>query len=205
MQLEYKDIILRDKIEEDIESHIKYHNQRADYLKYLMPLDYEEYLEEYDEDIYRLTEKKRLEKSLPDLRTGFEIETKNGQHIGYVNSYYIDYMYEPVKKDPNESTHNKAIEIVIFDQENWGKGYGQKALVAFADYLFDEGDYKLLYAKSWSGNEQAEFMCKNLGFRIVSRNEDTISFDGESYDEITLRLVPHNYKRFRKQYEQMKD
>ncbi|NLW52082.1 MAG: GNAT family N-acetyltransferase [Tissierellia bacterium] len=126
---------------------------------------------------------------------------KDGVIIGEVDSYFIDYEYKPIRRK-EESTDNKCIRINISDSENWDKGYGTKALVAFIEYLFEEKQYRLLYAQTSSDNQRIEHVLKNLGFRVVSRLKDEVLVGSKIYDFLSLKLIPHNFKSAKKRIEQ---
>lgn len=202
MKIEYKDIVLRGMEIEDIDKHIEFIQSNNLYLDWYRPWEKKDFLEEFDADIYRIQMKKKIDNKDQNTSESFIITKDDGTLLGLVDSYYIDYEYKPIKRK-EESTDNKCISINIFDKDNWEKGYGSKTLIAFIDYLFEEKEYKILYAQTWSGNKRAERVLKNLGFRVVSRLKDEVEFDGKAYDYISLKLMPHNFKIAKKTIEEL--
>lgn len=200
MQLQYKDIVLREFKEEDIESIIKFNTEQNEYLDWYKPWEKEEFLDDFDPEIYALKTKKDLEKGKINTGDRFIIE-HDEKVIGQVDSYFIDYEYN-LTKEKEESTDNKTINAIIYDSSLWDDSYVEKALIPFIKYLFYEREYKIIYAQTWSGNKRYERELKNLGFRVVSRLKDTIKVNDQTYDYITLKLIPANFNKFKKIFEE---
>ncbi len=92
MEIKYKDIILRDYQETDIADDIRWMTVETAWQDWDAPWEKDE---EFDADKFRTKMLKRLETKPEDsdFRWAFEIDTKDGVHIGGVNSYLIDAEY----------------------------------------------------------------------------------------------------------------
>lgn len=192
MIIEYKNIILRDMVESDIEDYVRWFTKETQWCKWDAPWEKVE-TDESDEREYWTSVYKTVANMTDDtLRRRFEIDY-DGHHIGWVNSYYIDDKYNRISADKaSENAEPRlAIGIDICENAVWGKGIGTNALTAYIDYLANNGITQI-YTQTWSGNSRMIKCAEKLGFEIIGRRIGVREVDGERYDALTLIL--ENYK-----------
>ena len=90
MQIKYKNIILRDFRESDIEDEVRWNTVETQWALWDGPWEMEKKLAEYNEEENRRELREYLEKLKEGHRWSFEIDTVEGVHIGSVNAYRID-------------------------------------------------------------------------------------------------------------------
>ena len=187
MKIEYKDIILRDMTEADIEDDIRWNTVETDWSNWDAP--WEPLPDISDTDSYRKKELLKLAEPKDKIRWGFEIETAEGNHIGTVNSYMINENFEWISvKDikPGDKAF-RAVGISICESSFCGKGFGTKALAAFINYYLENGEDEI-YCQTWSGNIRMVKCAEKLGFEICKRKIDYREVNGKKYDGLTFKL-----------------
>ena len=187
MKIEYKDIILRDMTEADIEDDIRWYTVETDWSNWDAP--WEPLPDISDTDSYRKKELLKLAEPKDKIRWGFEIETAEGNHIGTVNSYMINENFEWISvKDikPGDKAF-RTVGISICESSFCGKGFGTKALAAFINYYLENGEDEI-YCQTWSGNIRMVKCAEKLGFEICKRKIDYREVNGKKYDGLTFKL-----------------
>ena len=187
MKIEYKDIILRDMTEADIEDDIRWNTVETDWSNWDAP--WEPLPDISDTDSYRKKELLKLAEPKDKIRWGFEIETAEGNHIGTVNSYMINENFEWISvKDikPGDKAF-RTVGISICESSFCGKGFGTKALAAFINYYLENGEDEI-YCQTWSGNIRMVKCAEKLGFEICKRKIDYREVNGKKYDGLTFKL-----------------
>lgn len=187
MKIEYKDIILRDMTEADIEDDIRWNTVETDWSNWDAP--WEPLPDISDTDSYRKKELLKLAEPKDKIRWGFEIETAEGNHIGTVNSYMINENFEWISvKDikPGDKAF-RTVGISICESSFCGKGFGTKALAAFVNYYLENGEDEI-YCQTWSGNIRMVKCAEKLGFEICKRKIDYREVNGKKYDGLTFKL-----------------
>jgi len=189
MQIKYRNIVLRDFSEKDIEDEIRWNTVETQWALWDGPWEMEKKLAEYNEEEERKVLQKYLEKPKEGHRWTFEIDTINGIHIGSVNAYMIDDDYNWRKTGPREEWKSArwAVGIDICESEYWSGGFGTQALTAFIRYCIEEG-YSDLYTQTWSGNVRMIGLANKLGFSECRRKNGFRVVRGEIYDGLTFRL-----------------
>ena len=188
MEIKFKNIILRDMIESDIEDYVRWFTTETEWSKTDAPWE----PIESDEEAERASWQEYYEsvKDLPDdvRRWKFEIVC-NGRHIGWVSSYMMNERYEWIGADtiqPGQTVY-RAIGIDICEPDVWGKGVGANALRAFMNYYFENGVDEL-YTQTWSGNVRMLRCAEKLGFEECNRYVGSRQVEGKTYDGLTFRL-----------------
>ena len=186
MKTGYDDVILRDMTESDIEDYVRWFTVEREWENWDAPWEKEDTCEEAERKSW--TEYYDSVKDLPDdvRRRKFEIEW-NGRHIGWVSSYRIDENCEWVGKPGEGQTVHRAVGIDICEPELCGSGLGTKALRAFIDYFFENGEDEI-YTQTWSGNVRMIRCAEKLGFAECKRIAGIREVNGQSYDALTFRL-----------------
>lgn len=183
MQIQYKNILLRDMIEEDIKDYVRWFTIQTEWTEFdapWEPIDKEETTienwKEYYEEVKKLSE--------DFLRWKFEIEV-NDKHLGWVSSYLIDENYEWISSDNAVKEARRAIGINICENDYWSKGIGTNALEAFLEYYLNLGYYEI-YTQTWSGNRSMLKVATKLGFKICHIRKDFREVNGRKYDALSL-------------------
>ena len=186
MEIKFKNIILRDMIESDIDDYVRWFTTETEWAKNDAPWE----PVESDEEAERASWREYFEsvKDLPDdvRRWKFEIEW-NGRHIGWVSSYPVDGSFEWIDEVKEGQTVHRAIGIDICERDVWGNGIGTNALRAFMNYYFGSG-VDALYTQTWSGNTRMIRCAEKLGFVECNRYVGIREVEGKAYDALTFRL-----------------
>ena len=195
MKIEYKDIILRDMTEADIEDDIRWYTLETDWSNWDAP--WEPLPDISNTDSYRKKELLKLAEPKDKIRWGFEIETAEGNHIGTVNSYMINENFEWISvKDikPGDKAF-RTVGISICESSFCGKGFGTKALAAFVNYYLENGEDEI-YCQTWSGNIRMVKCAEKLGFEECRRKKDLRFVRGKHYDGLTFRLCKEKFYNY---------
>lgn len=175
-KIQYKDIILRDKIEADIDDYIIWNTAQTEWMNWDAP--WEETTELNIEE-YKKTQLKSIAMNKTHLKTRyhFEICFKDNTHIGWMNSYYID----------KEKTM-LALGIDIACITYRGKGLGKQAFQTFINYIFTNLPIDSIYAETWSGNIRMMHLATSCHFKEWKREKNSIEVNGVLYDGLTYKL-----------------
>ena len=186
MELRYKDIILRDFKESDIDSMIRWNTGHHPWMEWDAPW---ENVEEpaFDVEKYRKASLDYIaaEKSTPRWSLQLEVE---GVHIGYVGSYRIGEDYGDVSDEEAQTkTWHRAVGLDILDDAYWDRGFGTMALEGWLRYLLENG-IEEIYLQTWSGNGRMIHVAEKLGFLECNRRVGIREWMGKRYDALTFRL-----------------
>lgn len=191
MEIKYKNIILRDYRESDIDDDVRWNTVETEWALWDAPWEMEEYLKNFDEAKFRekSLQKKEWKIRDEDFRWGFEIDTVDGVHIGAVNAYRIDdeYNWKPIKDEEVTPDINVTVGIDINEPAYWSGGWGTQALSAFIHHWLDAG-FNNIYTQTWSGNVRMIGLAKKLGFVEVEREPGIRQVRGGTYDGLTFKL-----------------
>jgi ribosomal-protein-alanine N-acetyltransferase len=103
---------------------------------------FEEFLENYVEDLYR-----------PNLSYRFAIETLDGRHIGNCSYFSID-----------ETKKEAEMGIMIGDRAYWNRGYGADVILTSLNHIFSQTNLKRIYLKTLNWNIRAQKCFQKCGF-----------------------------------------
>ncbi len=186
MRIKFKNIVLRDMIESDIEDYVRWFTVEREWENWDAPWEKEDTDEESERRSWTEYYESRKKRSDDLRRYKLEIEW-NGRHIGWVSAYNVDENYEWIRKVENGQTARLAVGIDICEPNLWGNGIGTNALLAFINYHLKSGESEI-YTQTWSGNVRMIHCAENLGFIECNRNVGTREIDGQQYDGLTFRL-----------------
>jgi RimJ/RimL family protein N-acetyltransferase len=146
----------------------------------------------FDQDAYRKRILKDLrDHSKPSFYGRLEIEViETGEHIGSVNSYYIDNDFNYTR-----GGGNFTIGIDIIKPMDRRRGYGTEAWLLFIRYALESGAEEI-YTQTWAGNYPVLGLMEKVGFELININKKYRVVKGEEVDGYTLKL---NWEKFRKQ------
>lgn len=189
MEIKYKNVILRDMRESDIDDEIRWYTVETRWALWDGPWEMEERLRNFDPVKFREEELEWIQTRKPDHRLSLEIDTVDGVHIGAVNAYCIDEDFNWCKLTEEEDRRSLswAVGIGISESAYWSKGWGTQALTAFVKYHLDAG-YSNLYTQTWSGNSRMIGLADKLGFKEYRRKPEIRFVRGKRYDGLTFRL-----------------
>lgn len=196
MEITYQDIILRDRVEADIDDWIRWYNVETEWVSWDAP---DEVFDPVDPDEYRALELKRLREPLPEFRNFFEVATADGHHIGTVVSYAIGENWEWISwADADASGPIRwTLGIDLCERAFWGRGYGTQALIAFVRHFLNH-HISPLYLQTWSGNHRMVHVAKKLGFAECNRVVGNCRAGEVNYDTLTFRLDQETFTGFLK-------
>ena len=126
-----------------------------------------------------------LSKDVPEIRERLAIVgAQTDTVMGTVTRYWI-----------SEETNWLAIGIVIYDSQNWGKGYGYEALGMWCEYLFKaESKLVRLDLRTWSGNFGMIKLAEKLGFTREATFRDARIVDRKYYDGLGYGILRKEWK-----------
>ena len=201
-RIAYKDIILRNMINSDIEDDIRWNTIETEWALWDAPWEMEGVISEFNPEIYREKTKQQIaeskDRSHDDFRWELELDYMDGTHIGSVNTYLIDESYEwirDIKDIKTESAYYYALGIEINEPSFWNKGVGTNALTAYIRYHFQH-DHLNIALQTWSGNLRMIHCAQKIGFKEVDREKNFRYVRGEFYDGLTFLLDNDYFNNF---------
>ena len=133
--------------------------------------------EKYEQQI-----KERKQKPEPPLKSShtWQIDTIEGQHVGWVNYYQLD-----------EQLGRAFVGICLPEEETWNKGYGTEALNLLLNYLFQKMGLKKVKTATWTGNKRMVRSAEKCGFEeyILMPHRVEYSVRGEPLERIEFTLT----------------
>ena len=193
MEIYYKDIVLRDYRESDIEDDIRWSTVETEWALWDAPWEMEEELASFNAQKFREEQLEKLKKPRQGFRWSLELDTAEGVHIGGVNAYLIDESFQWIPKAEPGRKSFPALGIEINESAYWGKGFGSQALAAYVRYFLDNGREEL-YLQTWSGNIRMVRCAEKLGFVECSRIAGLRCVRGAVYDGLTFRLDAERFQ-----------
>ncbi len=103
---------------------------------------FEEFLNNYLEDLYRLNRSYR-----------FAIETPDGKHIGNCSYFNLD-----------EAKKEAEMGIMIGDRTYWNRGFGTDTIITSLNYFFSRTNIKRVHLKTLMWNIRAQKCFQKCGF-----------------------------------------
>jgi RimJ/RimL family protein N-acetyltransferase len=109
----------------------------------------------------------------------WQIDLKDGRHIGWVNYYHLD-----------EKAQRAYVGICIPEPEFWNRGYGTEAVCWLVDYLFAVMRLKEVRTATWTGNLRMVRCAEKSGLREIARmpHRAPVSVRGEPLERIGFGL-----------------
>ncbi len=188
MQIKGQRVVLRDDHRDsDSDDFFRWYNMEE--WKYydtpdqpFQPISREEFKElakknEEESDKHNKERSKGSSSSRPG--SAWHIDTVDGHHIGWVNSY-----------NWNQEEKSVFIGICIPEEENWGKGNGTEAVCLFLNFLYDSFGLHIIRTATWTGNKRMVHCAQKAGFtnpKIMPHRSST-SVRGEPLERIEFSL-----------------
>lgn len=199
MEIKYRDIVLRDMEERDIDDYVRWNTVETEWALWDAPWEMEEALASYDpaEDRERLEQWIAfLREKQPELPTSLEIDV-SGCHIGMTSAYLVDENYDWISRrevQPGQLTY-WTLGVDIHESAFWGRGLGSQALAAWISYFLGKG-FSELCLQTWSGNTRMVHVAKKLGFVECCRKAGIRKVRGGVYDGLTFRLDIEKFRGY---------
>ena len=112
------------------------------------------------------------------------VKKENDEVIGTCALDKIDW--------PSRTT---MLGIMIGEEENRGKGYGEDALRTLLDYGFNELNLHSVQLGVFSFNERAIACYKKVGFKEVGRNREMKWHNGAWHDGISMDILDREFNK----------
>lgn len=95
----------------------------------------------------------------------------------------------------SQESNWKSIGLTIYDENNWGKGFGYDSLKLWVSHLF-QTDNKLirLDLRTWSGHKGMIKLAQKLDFREEARFRKARVVNGKYYDSIGMGILKKDWK-----------
>lgn len=199
VEIRYRDIVLRDMVESDIEDWIRWETIATEWKDWDGPdLDSGE---PFDADAFRTESMETLNHQWDSkFRYFFELDTADGTHIGMVSSYATGADFQHIgswKKAEEQGEFWHTLGIVICESRNWCRGLGAQALTAFCRQYLDHG-FTNIRLQTWSGNIRMVRCAEKIGFREVNRFAGNRHIRGGVYDGLTFQLDLDRFHKYLK-------
>ncbi len=101
-----------------------------------------------------------------------------GKPVGTVSSHW-----------ESEATRWLEIGIVIYSQQDWGKGIGRKALVPWITHLFETHEIERVGLTTWSGNPRMIACAEAIGMQVEGTLRKVRFYQGVYYDSIKMGVL----------------
>ena len=121
--------------------------------------------------------KKLIAEGQPEPYRRFEIETKDGKHIGFLGAGHF------------KNINDVQLGISIMEDTLWSKGLGTEAFSLLVDYIFTAHNLTRLGYSTWSGNERMMRLGKKLGFVEEGRIRRSCFVRGVFYDGMDMGIL----------------
>jgi len=194
MEIRYRDIILRDMIESDIEDWIRWETVDTVWMDWDGPdMEAPPFIEaEFRAECAELINKPRT-----GFRKFFELSTASGKHIGMITSGLTGVNYEYLTRQEIEEGKKcyPTIGIVICESGDWSRGLGTQALTAFCKHFLDHGRTELRL-QTWSGNIRMVRCAEKIGFVECHRYIGNRHIRGGIYDGLTFQLDLDRFHKY---------
>lgn len=171
-------VLLRDLKEADLADYLnlkhpnrKYHEFNGPYFEQSTEEDLQKEIDEYSKKI-----SEGVNPVLGNRRFIANLETD--YPLGEVNWYW-----------KSEETNWLEIGIVIFDELNWSKGIGTRALTLWINQIFNEKpDLIRIGLSTWSGNFGMIRLAEKLGMTEEARYKNARTINGKYYDSVSYGI-----------------
>lgn len=115
---------------------------------------------------------------------GFVIaEKETGKYIGQIDLINIDW-----------KNRTSLLGIVIGEEDNQGKGYGQEAIKVLQKFVFEELNLHKLELEVHEYNEKAYKCYKKCGFVEEGRKRENFYINGKYTDTIFMGILKREYE-----------
>jgi RimJ/RimL family protein N-acetyltransferase len=86
------------------------------------------------------------------------------------------------------------ISVIIWERQEWGKGYGGEALLVLLDYAFRHLNFHRVAIGVVSFNERALRFWEKAGFRKEGVQRDGYYYDGKYHDFVMMSILEDEFR-----------
>jgi len=87
------------------------------------------------------------------------------------------------------------ISVIIWEREEWGKGYGTEAVLLLLDHAFRHLDFHRAAVGVVGFNERALRFWTKIGFRKEGVQRDGYYYDGQYHDFVLMSILEDEFRR----------
>ncbi|WP_442602983.1 GNAT family N-acetyltransferase [Paenibacillus sp. KN14-4R] len=99
-----------------------------------------------------------------------------------------------VLMDMDETNRSAHMRITIFDEEDYGKGYGPEAIRLLLHHAFGVLNLHRIELNVYAFNQRAIRAYEKIGFVQEGRMRDVLYYNYEYHDSITMSMLAHEFK-----------
>ena len=175
------DVVLRDLTQADLRAYRQLISPDRAFHQFNGP--YFGLPDDAEQDRYIARLKEKLESDAPDLKKQLIIDATTDRIVGEVSWYWR-----------SEATNWLEIGILIFNQSDWSKGIGAKALTLWITKLFAEREGLVrIGLTTWSGNKGMMQLAEKLGMRQEACYRRARFWQGEYFDSVSYGVLKEEW------------
>jgi RimJ/RimL family protein N-acetyltransferase len=87
------------------------------------------------------------------------------------------------------------ISVIIWEREEWGKGYGTEAVLLLLDHAFRHLDFNRAAVGVVGFNERALRFWEKVGFRKEGVQRDGYYYDGKYHDFVLMSILEDEFRK----------
>ena len=123
-------------------------------------------------------------KANDDARASFIIAVE--EHLRAIGEVVINEL--------DHNNHSANIRISLFAEGDLNKGYGSEAMRLMVDYGFKSLNLHRISLGVYAFNPRAIRVYEKIGFKQEGVLRDSLYWDGEYVDEITMSILAHEWQ-----------
>lgn len=177
-------VLLRDRDHADLQDYLRWW-KIPEWQRWDAPWETQSMQIDEAEMVMRFAPRPRKDLRLP--RRTLEVDTSEGQHIGWVSRYWVD-----------RDTGWLEIGINLPEAEVWGRGLGTEALALWTEHIFSETELARVGLRTWSGNHRMLRVAEKLGFIVEARFRHARVVEGSRYDAVGCGMLREEWESLRR-------
>lgn len=105
--------------------------------------------------------------------------------IGNVNVHFVD------------APLNRWLEvgILLYADQQWGRGIGRQALTQWLDHLWTVTDLPHIGLTTWSGNQRMMALAERCGLRLEARVPQVRYWQGRYWDSVKYGILREDWRK----------
>ena len=85
------------------------------------------------------------------------------------------------------------ISIVIYGDENRGRGYGREAILLLLKHAFIDINLESVHLGTWEFNKRAIHLYESIGFKNIGRRRNSRIVGNKYFDEVMMDMISCEY------------